>query len=98
MGRGRSHHRVLGQQTARPLSQLPGGQLGANGVGRVHRAGGGQVEGTVAMKRLTAAFLTGVASVLLVGATVRRLPQAKPSLWAAYDQSLRPAKYVDLTH
>ena len=50
------------------------------------------------MNKLTAAFLTGVASVLLVGATVGRLPQAKPSLWEAYDQSLRRAKYVDLTH
>jgi kynurenine formamidase len=50
------------------------------------------------MNKLTAAFLAGVASVLLVGATVRRVPQAKPSLWEAYDQSLRRAKYVDLTH
>ena len=50
------------------------------------------------MKKLTAAFLAGVASVLLVGATVRQAPQAKPSLWQAYDQSLRRAKYVDLTH
>jgi kynurenine formamidase len=50
------------------------------------------------MNKLAAAFLTGVASVLLVGATVRRVPQAKPSLWEAYDQSLRRAKYVDLTH
>jgi kynurenine formamidase len=50
------------------------------------------------MNRLSAAFLAGVASVLLVGATDRRVPQAKPSLWEAYDQSLRRAKYVDLTH
>jgi kynurenine formamidase len=50
------------------------------------------------MNRLTAAFLAGVASVLLVGATVRRDHQARPSLWEAYDQSLRRAKYVDLTH
>jgi kynurenine formamidase len=50
------------------------------------------------MNRLTAAFLAGVATVLLVGATVRRVPEAKPSLWEAYDQSLRRAKYVDLTH
>jgi kynurenine formamidase len=50
------------------------------------------------MTRLTAAFLAGVASVLLVGATVGRAGQAKPSLWGAYDQSLRRAKYVDLTH
>jgi hypothetical protein len=50
------------------------------------------------MNKFTAAFLTGIASVLLVGATVRRAPQAAPSLWEAYDQSLRRAKYVDLTH
>src|SRR6185436_14820027 len=48
--------------------------------------------------KLTAAFLTGVASVVLVGSTVSRAPQAKTSLWEVYDQSLRRAKYVDLTH
>lgn len=50
------------------------------------------------MKKLIAAFLIGGISVLLVGASLTRALQGKPSLWEVYDQSLRRAKYVDLTH
>ena len=40
-------HRLLGQQAARPLPQLRGGNLGADGGRRVHRAGRGEVAGAV---------------------------------------------------
>jgi len=39
-----------------------------------------------------------LAATCLLAAAAKRNPPASPSLWQVYEQSLRQAKYVDLTH